>query len=119
MNILVIGNGFDLAHELPTSYVHFLNFIKVMKQIMSNIDYDPCAIFNDVDFDLINKNLENYIKNQEIRLIFECKNEFLDYSENNVWIEYFIKKLDKLGENWIDFESGLILKVKFLMLLKY
>lgn len=27
MNILVIGNGFDLAHELPTSYSDFLKFI--------------------------------------------------------------------------------------------
>lgn len=27
MNILVIGNGFDLAHKLPTSYKDFLGFI--------------------------------------------------------------------------------------------
>ena len=26
MNILVIGNGFDLAHGLKTSYEDFLNF---------------------------------------------------------------------------------------------
>ena len=26
MNILVIGNGFDLAHQLPTSYSDFLSF---------------------------------------------------------------------------------------------
>lgn len=26
MNILIIGNGFDLAHGLPTSYVDFLKF---------------------------------------------------------------------------------------------
>ena len=28
MNILVIGNGFDLAHGLPTKYTDFLDFIK-------------------------------------------------------------------------------------------
>ena len=27
MNILVIGNGFDLAHGLPTSYKEFLKFV--------------------------------------------------------------------------------------------
>lgn len=27
MNTLVIGNGFDLAHKLPTNYVDFLSFI--------------------------------------------------------------------------------------------
>lgn len=26
MNILVIGNGFDIAHGLPTSYQEFLRF---------------------------------------------------------------------------------------------
>ena len=26
MNILVIGNGFDLAHGLPTTYKDFLRF---------------------------------------------------------------------------------------------
>ena len=29
MNILVIGNGFDLAHGLPTKYTDFLEWIKV------------------------------------------------------------------------------------------
>ena len=29
MNILLIGNGFDLAHHLPTRYQDFLEFIKV------------------------------------------------------------------------------------------
>ena len=28
MNILVIGNGFDIAHGLPTQYGDFLNFIR-------------------------------------------------------------------------------------------
>lgn len=27
MNILIIGNGFDLAHGLPTKYADFLKFI--------------------------------------------------------------------------------------------
>lgn len=35
MNILVIGNGFDLAHELPTTYQDFLKFVEVMKQVLS------------------------------------------------------------------------------------
>lgn len=35
MNILVIGNGFDLAHGLPTRYTDFLEFIKVIKQSLS------------------------------------------------------------------------------------
>lgn len=33
MNILVIGNGFDLAHGLPTRYTDFLNWVKEIKKI--------------------------------------------------------------------------------------
>ena len=29
MNILIIGNGFDLAHDLPTKYENFLDFTNV------------------------------------------------------------------------------------------
>ncbi|MBQ8999135.1 MAG: hypothetical protein IJ086_10685 [Clostridium sp.] len=31
MNILVIGNGFDLAHGLPTKYYDFIEFISLLK----------------------------------------------------------------------------------------
>jgi len=37
MNILLIGNGFDLAHGLPTKYTDFLIFCKmILKFIESN-----------------------------------------------------------------------------------
>lgn len=32
MNILVIGNGFDLAHRLPTTYKDFLEFASVFRK---------------------------------------------------------------------------------------
>ncbi len=41
MNILVIGNGFDLAHGLPTSYSDFLNFCKTIRaNYTANTDKD-------------------------------------------------------------------------------
>ena len=30
MNILVIGNGFDIAHGLPTQYSDFLEYIQAI-----------------------------------------------------------------------------------------
>lgn len=32
--ILLIGNGFDLAHGLPTSYSYFLDFCDKIKEIL-------------------------------------------------------------------------------------
>lgn len=40
MNILVIGNGFDLAHGLPTEYKDFLEFAKVIYQIVEINDFN-------------------------------------------------------------------------------
>lgn len=38
MNIHIIGNGFDLAHELPTKYTDFLFFCSAVKQIIMHND---------------------------------------------------------------------------------
>lgn len=35
MNILIIGNGFDLAHGLPTKYDNFLDFCDKERKIYS------------------------------------------------------------------------------------
>ena len=32
LNILIIGNGFDLAHNLPTKYEHFLKYVDAFKR---------------------------------------------------------------------------------------
>ena len=37
MNILLLGNGFDLYHQLPTKYVNFLNTVSYMTN-MSNVE---------------------------------------------------------------------------------
>lgn len=34
MNILLIGNGFDLAHGLPTKYTDFLVFCKMVLEFI-------------------------------------------------------------------------------------
>lgn len=35
MNILAIGNGFDLAHGLSTKYRYFLEFVRVINQVVN------------------------------------------------------------------------------------
>ena len=43
MNILVIGNGFDLAHGLPTTYQDFLEFTDTYTSLLKNQFYDQIA----------------------------------------------------------------------------
>lgn len=40
MNILIIGNGFDLEHKLPTSYRDFLDFCLSVNKLY----YEICHI---------------------------------------------------------------------------
>lgn len=101
MNILVVGNGFDLAHGLPTRYSNFLNFIKEFKSYFSYNVPKELISFN---FLYILENLNSDYKN--------LKYEIMDLIKDNNWIEYF----DNISEdgNWVDFEQEISKVVKFL-----
>lgn len=103
MDIIVLGNGYDLAHGLPTRYVDFLNFINIIINMSDN-----CLIseINQYIIDGIN----NCSKNPEDKILKEIK----ELIKDNFWIKYFNKKNEeneeneekmKEKENWIDFEN--------------
>ncbi len=83
MNVLILGNGFDIAHGLPTRYTDFLKYCR---------DYDSS---------------QNPVSEND-----ELNAEFSEMIKNNVWLNYFLKTtLDFDSEStWIDFEKE-ILKV--------
>ena len=95
MNILIIGNGFDLAHDLPTKYENFLDFTNAYLRIPC-FDSKYTASFND------------YFKRikQENSSVYE---EIGSLIKDNVWLKHFNlvyeerRKEGKIG--WIDFES--------------
>lgn len=60
MNILVIGNGFDLAHGLPTTYMDFFNFIV---EIRNRLGYSDKIIGCD--------NLTKYVSEPNKKNFFE------------------------------------------------
>ena len=102
MNILVIGNGFDLAHGLPTKYGDFLEFAKVIRQIKNR------KSIKDVDWGEINLKIKEQITDKEMD---EKLNPFFGYKRckdllnNNIWVDYFLQCNMNQEENWIDFES--------------
>ena len=105
MNILVIGNGFDLAHGLPTKYGDFLEFIKIVKQIIGICKGEQIIAIewgniNSGIRELIEKNVENIQDDLYIQEPMWC--ELLD---NNFWINYFLQCNMWGKENWIDFEG--------------
>ena len=117
MNILLIGNGFDLAHGLPTKYTDFLEFVKMIKIIKEK------NIFNSgFDISVAGCNVKNEKLHQNIRLTILKKannnklevdsKELIDCISHNIWIEYFLQCDSFLKQNWIDFESEICRIIK-------
>lgn len=108
--ILLIGNGFDLAHGLPTSYSYFLDFCDKVSRIFTylmHVDekvYEKSALnIWEVDDSIKAKLLEWYKRRNENpdKLAVEIYNNI----KENIWIHYFLNIRYSLGKNWIDFES--------------
>lgn len=102
MNIIVIGNGFDIAHNLPTKYTEFLEFVKVIRGILNTKNT------NDADWGKINPQIKRIIiENTENKRnnLFTQENIWKNLIDDNFWIEYFLQNDMHGKENWIDFES--------------
>ncbi len=115
MNILVLGNGFDLAHELPTKYTDFLEFVKRIKIISTmkqKMNYDK---FKKVHLDdwKINQEVVAYIgkllKGRKEKKIIR---ELLSLVRDNFWLDYFIKNKNYVESGWIDFEKEISVKIQ-------
>lgn len=111
MNILLIGNGFDLAHGLPTTYKDFLLFMDALEAILEGNSID---ILNE-DFPKLNKSLKQLIQTKcgnERDNLFSQKKEWEDLIKNNFWRKYFSQSKTLKKENWIDFESEIAYVIK-------
>ncbi len=94
MNILVIGNGFDRAHNLETDYVSFLNFVK-------NKSYDCINKNNIEEFTNLTKDniWINYFNNE----LSNIGKKWIDFEkEISKYVRLFENKRDKGNDfdNW-------------------
>lgn len=134
MEILIIGNGFDIEHNLPTSYASFLDFCKKVRRIytydigISKEIYEKEVLkewkFDEKIKEILLSAFETRTFNQEtdlttsedtgIRTNIPELNEMYSYLQFNTWLEYFWNHSDKMGKNWIDFESEISKVIKAL-----
>ena len=133
--ILILGNGFDLAHGLPTRYSDFLEFCQRVTTIWAydttSTDKMVAARYGTMWIE--GWNADDTIKKSIIEAFASRKKEFdgygalkivLDNAElseihdclkDNVWYDYLLelyKKHCMKGENWIDFESEIRFIIK-------
>lgn len=120
MKILVIGNGFDLEHDLPTMYKDFLDFVEGILKISSKKYVNNIEAFkSSLPYNIHEKVKEYLIKdaifyNWEENYIIE---ELICLSENNIWMKYFIKSKFR-NEGWIDLEAEISYVIKSLDCMK-
>lgn len=110
MNILLYGNGFDLYHGLPTSYLSFLKTIEYLKEDNGNllaigqVFLDKSKECKDINtsYTAYQKFYDNYFfdGNDLINL-----NKIKRLSISNCWLNYFLNTYNNKPLGWIDFEK--------------
>ena len=94
MKILVLGNGFDIDHDLPTSYMDFLKFCNCFINIKNG---------EEVLIDQLKESQQKYLfilkENKEYQMFLE------KMLHKNCLLNYFNGRIKKMGHNWIDFEQ--------------
>lgn len=115
MNILIIGNGFDLAHGLPTKYTDFLEFVKRIKVILNYKNKHRHHKFRKEYLDdwQINSEVKSYLgKILKDRLEENIVSELYNLIKNNFWLDYFIESKNYIDQGWIDFEKEISEKIQ-------
>lgn len=108
MNVLLLGNGFDLHYCLPTNYHNFLHTIdfllknysseiKTVGDVFSNLDLQAVDPYIADSYSRYNKFYDDMILDQN-----KIK-DLMDLSNDNIWFRYLLKSFDK-DIGWIDFE---------------
>lgn len=109
MNILLLGNGFDLWHNLPTSYACFLHTVNYLKD-NSQIDFNTINdVFKQDELQLKEKQIKTCYEQYKsiyykIKLDKEKINFLIEKASSNMWFNYFSQSLNR-DIGWIDFEK--------------
>ncbi len=138
MNLLVVGNGFDLAHGLPTRYSDFLEFLTLCiiewhdwrKNRVWQGEYNPWENDARILYDLAQK----VKSNQKVVEIFEAnkadieqafgKDGKLSNFNDNTWVRYCLyvyayKQSFTKEFNWIDIETEILRFIRYIESQKY
>lgn len=107
-NILVIGNGFDLAHGLNTSYERFISFCEAVRY-MNHLD--------ELSDMLMARKFEKSVLLQAKKFLGSKSvkaDEFIELCKENYWLRYVIEHKDTIGKRWCDLEYNIYIVINSL-----
>ena len=106
MKILLLGNGFDIFHKLPTKYQNFLHTVNFLKKEYNSSMNNTGDVFSNkklMDKE-ISESYERYKKHyDQIPIDSEKINKLISLSQNNMWYSYLNNSFNE-DLKWIDFE---------------
>ena len=109
--IFVLGNGFDLAHYLPTAYVHFMDAMRVVEGSEENAELGFDDLFHkyisgdcsERDKEFFQKTKKLY-KTDDLQLSPDTVKGLRGSLKSNGWFQHFKYHLTDV-DTWIDFEN--------------
>jgi hypothetical protein len=131
--LIILGNGFDLAHGLPTSYKDFID--DYWKGITSSRHEDDFVSFEnfgqDFSFDQVGnlKGLANFIMQDDDKIKFSDAEIYREYGNNSsgkyprnhilIYKNVFFKLINQKSiQNWVDIENEYYQQLKVIVKLK-
>lgn len=115
--IVILGNGFDLRHFLPTKYNHLITILKKIENYnFSDSEVSFSDLFNE-DFkqkdEFFYNGILNYYDVQNIKFNSDKLKSIQDRLIKNSWFKYLKTVEDSKIETWIDFETEInrVLKI--------
>ncbi len=103
--IFVLGNGFDLAHYLPTQYIHFIEAMEVIEHYTQskNIYFDELFHYRLKHQDDFFKHTCELYATDDLFIDFPDLFKIKEKLKGNFWYQHF-KKYLKVN-TWIDVET--------------
>lgn len=105
IKILIIGNGFDRAHNLPTNYSDYLYMNEIVGKYINDVMWTNEKPPLRGTLFIQNSTEYSSFYNFGAALGRENTERFYDISQECFWIQHFLSVKDNLGEKWLDFEE--------------
>ena len=104
--IFVLGNGFDLAHYLPTAYIHFMEAMQVVENshTSSELGFDDLFKSRLDNEDWFLFRTKELYKTDDLILTAEIVDDLREKLKQNGWFQHFKHHLADV-DTWIDFET--------------
>ncbi|MEG0367647.1 MAG: AbiH family protein, partial [Coprobacillus sp.] len=115
-NILVIGNGFDIAHGLNTRYSDFINFCNAVavayqnnkNQFVEQLELELNCVFKEKS--VLQKAKKYFMQSDEN----SNSHKFMELCLENYWLDYVNVNKEFIGEKWSDFEYVIAEQIEML-----